>query len=98
MLNFGFYNMDCIEGMRRFPDKYFDLAIVDPIYGDVTKGQYMNESINGKYMSKNQKVKEKDYHKEVFRQPKTDRSYFEELFRVSINQIVWGGELLYRKH
>ncbi len=29
----GFYNMDCMEGMKRFPDKFFDLAIVDPPYG-----------------------------------------------------------------
>ena len=34
MLDFGFYNMDCMEGMKQFPDKYFDLAIVDPPYGD----------------------------------------------------------------
>lgn len=33
MLDFGFYNMDCMKGMRQFPDKYFDLAIVDPPYG-----------------------------------------------------------------
>ena len=33
MLEFGFYNMDCMEGMQQFPDKYFDLAIVDPPYG-----------------------------------------------------------------
>lgn len=33
MLDFGFYNMDCMEGMKDFPDKYFDLAIVDPPYG-----------------------------------------------------------------
>ena len=33
-LDFGFYNMDCMEGMKLFPDKYFDLAIVDPPYGD----------------------------------------------------------------
>lgn len=33
MLEPGFYNMDCMEGMREFPDKYFDLAIVDPPYG-----------------------------------------------------------------
>jgi len=32
MIDFGFYNMDCMEGMREFPDKYFDLAIVDPPY------------------------------------------------------------------
>ena len=29
----GFYNMDCMEGMKQFPDKYFELAIVDPQYG-----------------------------------------------------------------
>lgn len=33
MLNFGFYNMDCLEGLKEFPDKYFNLAIVDPPYG-----------------------------------------------------------------
>ena len=33
MLDYGFYNMDCMEGMKQFPDKYFDLAIVDPPYG-----------------------------------------------------------------
>jgi DNA modification methylase len=33
MLDFGFYNMDCLEGMKEFPDKHFDLAIVDPPYG-----------------------------------------------------------------
>ena len=32
--DFGFYNMDCMEGMKQFPDKYFELAIVDPPYGD----------------------------------------------------------------
>ena len=30
----GFYNMDCMEAMKQFPDKFFDLAIVDPPYGD----------------------------------------------------------------
>ena len=34
MLDFGFYNMDCMEGMKQFPDKYFDLAVVDPPYGN----------------------------------------------------------------
>lgn len=38
MLEPGFYNMDCMDGMREFPDGYFDLAIVDPPYGiGVTK-------------------------------------------------------------
>lgn len=34
MLDFGYYNMDCMQGMKEFPDNYFDLAIVDPPYGD----------------------------------------------------------------
>lgn len=38
MIDFGYYNMDCMEGMKEFPDKYFDLAIVDPPYGDGNGG------------------------------------------------------------
>lgn len=38
MLDFGFYNMDCMDGMKEFPDGYFDLAIVDPPYGDGNGG------------------------------------------------------------
>lgn len=37
MLDYGFYNMDCMEGMKQFPDKFFDLAVVDPPYGDGSK-------------------------------------------------------------
>ncbi len=33
MLDFGYYNMDCMDGMKQFPDRYFDLAIVDVPYG-----------------------------------------------------------------
>ena len=32
MLEFGYYNMNCMDGMKQFPDKYFDLAIVDVPY------------------------------------------------------------------
>lgn len=77
--------MDCIEGMKEFPDKYFDLAIVDPVYGDVKVGGYMNGKTKGgvgphpKY----------DY--SIWSQKKTDQAYFDELFRVSKNQIIWGG-------
>ena len=39
MLDIGFYNMDCVEGMKQFPDNYFDLAIVDPPYGKGLKPQ-----------------------------------------------------------
>lgn len=33
MIDAGFYNMDCMDGMKEFPDGFFDLAIVDPPYG-----------------------------------------------------------------
>lgn len=33
MLEYGYYNMDCMRGMKDFPDGYFDLAIVDPRMG-----------------------------------------------------------------
>ena len=74
------YNMDCVEGMRQYPDKYFDLAIVDPPYGigDKFKGgktgkMNFNEIVN------------KDWDKVP------TPEYWEQLFRVSKNQIVWGG-------
>ena len=36
MLDAGFYNMDCMEALREFPDAFFDLAVVDPPYGSGT--------------------------------------------------------------
>lgn len=48
MLDFGFYNEDCMKGMKEFPDKYFDLAIVDPPYGDGgVNGQDGKDSVKG---------------------------------------------------
>ena len=39
MLDYGFYNLDYMQRMKEFPDKYFDLAIVNPVYGGVTRGK-----------------------------------------------------------
>lgn len=41
------YNIDCMEAMQEIPDKYFELAIVDPIYGDVRAGGYMTGKSQG---------------------------------------------------
>lgn len=89
MLDFGFYLMDCMEGMKEFPDKYFDLAIVDPVYGGVTRGGYMTHN-------KGQRIgtgvaNQKGYHDGLWQQKKTGEEYFKELQRVSKNQIIWGG-------
>ena len=80
MLSAGFYNMDCMDGMREFPDKFFDLAIVDPPYG---VGDRFKGGKTGK-MNFN-RIVEKQWDK-----PPT-QEYFDELFRVSKNQIIWGG-------
>lgn len=77
MLDFGFYNMDCMDGMKQFPDKYFNLAIVDPPYG-IEKG-----------FSATSRVSKYGNMKYVNDRKPTDE-YFAELFRVSKNQIVWG--------
>ncbi len=71
------YNMDCMEGMKQFPDKYFELAIVDPPYGiSITdSGRLGKYNVNGNRWDDNI--------------PTDD--YFNELFRISENQIIWGG-------
>ena len=84
MLDFGFYNMDCMDGMKEFPDKYFDLAIVDPPYGGVTQGGYMSNTSS--VLAKN-----KEYHTSLWSMKAPTLEYFKELFRVSSEQIIWGG-------
>lgn len=78
--------MDCMEGMAQFPDKFFDLAIVDPPYfeGPNRTGYY------GKGYS-SLGVKRAKYYKECKYWSVPDEAYFAELKRVSKNQIVWGA-------
>ena len=83
MLDYGFYNMDCMDGMKQFPDKYFDLAIVDPPYG--LKRFKSNDGGNSK------KIKCFGGQTESWNNVKPKNEYFEQLFRVSKKQIIWGG-------
>ena len=83
---------DCLEAMRSTPDNAFDLAIVDPIYGDVTGGGYTTNKYDGQAHHVGKGAADQlAYHREVWNQPKTPPEYFKELFRVSKNQIIWGG-------
>ena len=85
-MNFGFYNMDCIEGMKEFPDTFFDLAIVDPPYGSkVGRGGYMTNRSGGGV------GRRRTYHLALWSQDRPSEEYFKELQRVSKNQIIWGG-------
>lgn len=83
----GFYNMDCITGMRCFPDKYFDLAIVDPPYGI---GYDTAAAPQGGKQWGAAKAKKRYYHAAGW-DVKPDRAYFDELMRVAKQCIIWGG-------
>jgi site-specific DNA-methyltransferase (adenine-specific) len=74
------YNQDCMEAMQDMSDNQFDLAIVDPPYGiDITKME-----MGGR--KRNKLDKKKNWDSSV-----PTQKYFKELFRVSKNQIIWGG-------
>ena len=73
------YNEDCVEGLKRFSDNYFDLAIVDPPYGiDIDNGKKGNLVMT--------KHKPKGWDASI-----PEMEYFIELFRVSKRQIIFGG-------
>lgn len=81
-------NEDNMLLMARYPDNYFELAIVDPPYGiEELTGK---ESANGRGRMKNRKFNsDSKKFREWDKSP--NNSYFNELFRVSKNQIIWGG-------
>lgn len=75
------YNMDCMKYMENIPDKFFDLAVVDPPYGiDIMHQGGMPKHLGFKQYER------KDWDKKP-----PEKKYFQELFRVSKNQIIWGG-------
>ena len=76
-------NEDNMTLMGRYPDNYFDLAIVDPPYGGNDAINLKNNITKGK-----QATKRKNYHS--FENEFPSIEYFNELFRVSKNQIIWG--------
>jgi site-specific DNA-methyltransferase (adenine-specific) len=81
-------NEDCMELMSRYPDKYFELAIVDPPYGINFDG---NTTVKGKG-GKARTFSNKQHHdKKGWDNQRPTAEYFAELQRVSKNQIVWGG-------
>lgn len=75
--NCTLYHADCMEVMKQFKDNEFDLAIVDPPYRENNQPtKQMRNKMNGKMQSFG-KV--------------PNKIYFDELFRISKNQIIWGG-------
>lgn len=85
-----YFNEDCMTGMARYPDKYFDLCICDPPYGIGCMNMTYTTSgailIGGKSAAHR-----RDYRKQSQWDVAPDKKYFDELLRVSKNQIIWGG-------
>jgi len=79
-------NMDCMEYMATLPDKAFDLAIVDPPYGI---GEDGGKKIVWKTRPNSKNIPIKHIAKGWDNKP--SKNYFTELFRVSREQIIWGG-------
>jgi len=83
------YNIDCMEYMRSLPDKAFDLAVVDPPYGI---GENPKRALSRSRPTKKWKnARPVEYVGGEWDNERPNREYFSELFRVSKNQIIWGG-------
>ena len=84
------YLMDCMEGMKQFPDKYFELAIVDPPYGIGETGERSNRPHKTKKCPKPMGAI-RNYYCKTWDASPPPAEYFKELKRVSKNQIIWGA-------
>jgi site-specific DNA-methyltransferase (adenine-specific) len=97
------YNMDCMEAMRTFPDKFFDLAVVDPPYGiGITAAHKVGnhaQIVGGggrAFGGNNESTLKKRTYISTFYRPfddsaPPDEEYFRALFRVSKYCVIWGG-------
>lgn len=77
-------NEDNMQLMARYPDNHFELAIVDPPYG------LGDRLVNGGHKKNPMEKFRKDYEKKRW-DIAPNKDYFAELFRISKNQIIWGG-------
>ena len=80
---------DCMDIMKDIPDKWFELAIVDPPYG-IGQDKTQND-LGGKKGFNKESGTFKTYHKTNWDNEVPPPEYFEQLFRVSKDQIIWGG-------
>lgn len=79
------YNIDCMEYMQSLPDNHFDIAIVDPPYGLDKKSTHGRGKLKDRCLNRGN-IQKWDI--------RPTEEYFNELFRVSKNQIIWGWKLL----
>ena len=82
------YNCDCMDLLKQTPDNYYSLAIVDPPYGIGYDG---NTTVKGKSGKANTFSNKQHHEKKDWDNKRPSLEYFNELQRVSKNQIIWGG-------
>lgn len=89
-MNSIFLNMDCMEGMKEFPDKYFELGIIDANqgrkeHGGTDRSGFVLQGNGSKMFVRGDKYKRKSWDEKP-----ADETFFNELFRVTKHQIIWG--------
>jgi len=86
------FNEDCVQGLKRFADNYFDLAIVDPPYGiNRLEMSWTAQSNSNNGKSQADSSKWASYEIKKWDNERPTKEYWYELKRVSKNQIVWGA-------
>ena len=83
--NIKIINADCMDIMKKYSDNYFDLSIIDPPYG-IDKKIKIGGGMMTNYTNKTKNI---NWDNSI-----PDESYFKELFRISKNQIIWGGNYM----
>jgi len=97
--------MDCMKAMKEFPSNFFDLAVVDPPYGGGATDTYLHGAIDGRFGNKGSMFEKyrqikvartgaghNNYDNKISEWDiAPSKEYFDELFRVSKEQIIWGG-------
>lgn len=78
------FHADCLTVMKQVPDDYFDLILTDPPYGIGNNITYRKDNTN-------RKVKSGDYGPYTWNNQSPSKAYFDEIFRISKNQIIFGA-------
>lgn len=96
MSTINLYNCDNMEFMANIPDKYYDLAIVDPPYG-ISADKAQNKAAESRIKANGKNKSGRGW--KLYKTTEWDNSipsleYWKELFRISKNQIVWGGNYM----
>lgn len=90
MLEPGYYNMDGIKALAQFPDNFFEIAVVDPPYGRGYDGGNNRYTVQTRKDGTKRVINSGDYKKCDWDRGPPGKEYFQELIRVSQNQIIFG--------